>query len=205
MRVRTRRDGVTGDTSTRQLFILAVAVVVAVLLVPLSVQAGGFQRVQLVNGVGDPVKAPNGVLDVGDGHGALTVNGIVHPVPQGVPVHLQRKVYGTDKVQVATFPSSARLLISSMTVTGIVKTQSGGPPGFVSVFAAPDADCATTAFAHDFEQFNLSADPTQEFTYPVTTVVAPVGFAPNGPWCIGVNTNLSMSYAFVTIDGSRET
>jgi hypothetical protein len=202
MRIRSRLDSNPGDPGGRQVVALGLAVVLAVLLVPLSVQAGGVQRVQLVNGAGDLVKAPGGVLDIGDGHGALTVNGIVHPVPQGVPFHLQRKIYGSHQVQVATFPTNARLFISSITATGIVSA--GGPPGFVDIFAAADADCANALIVRDFEQFNLSSEPTAEFTFPITTVIAPVGFVPSGPWCIGITSSASMSYTWVTIDGSKE-
>jgi len=79
MRARTERV-VRWGHSTALLVGVVLAVIGVLLVVPVSVGAKGTQRVILVGPGGQALKIVGGRLGVGDGTGALTVNGTVHSV-----------------------------------------------------------------------------------------------------------------------------
>jgi hypothetical protein len=135
---------------------------------------------------------------------------------QGAPVtpmHVQGSFIGssagTNYNLLTALPAAATVAISSITATctGCIFGQSAYDYNWVTIFSSNASDCTTGAAGGTIAQFVVtSAEPTTEFTYP-TARLAPIGFTPTGPWCIGVNvvhpSPASGLALFLSMDGSR--
>jgi hypothetical protein len=189
--------------STGQTLALGIVLVLALVVVPVAGIAATFQRVLLVGPSGTALKTANGSLDIGDGKGALTVNGTVNTVVQqtGTPLHLQFEAVALQMSLLSSLPATARLHISSFAVTSDAAIGAGSDtPDFI-LFAAPVADCSSTSNYHFVAYINVNknTERSAEFTYP-TPVLAPHGFTPSGSWCLGLRDTGS---GFVSVDGFR--
>jgi hypothetical protein len=170
------------------------------------VGAATTQRVVLVGPGGQPLKIAGGRLDIGDGKGALTVNGTVHSVvtAPGAPFRFQQDLIANTSTPVlSSIAIGAHVEITSVTLTGTF-TPGGPQVGGVSVFDGQGSSC-TPGLGNSSEIITTlqvtAGDPTVEFTFPSTAPDAPIGLTPKSPWCIGVGSN--NFHAFVSIYGTR--
>jgi hypothetical protein len=158
--------------------------------------AAGPKKVELVAPNGTPLNVVNGDL------------GSAVQYAPGMPVHLQGTFTGGmgADLNLLTVPEAAVVSISSITVTCLncVAYQNGTPADTQAGFFSGNVpDCSTTPPVTGTVAVieTDDSDPTVELTFP-TPRIAPVGFAPSGPWCLGVYVPNGSSY-FISIDGSQ--
>jgi hypothetical protein len=178
-----------GGLSTGQIIALGLVLALAVLAVPFSAAATGVQKVVLANSNGTPLNVVHGTLGVGDGKGAMTVNGNVNILPPGPPLHYED--YGLQPFfhnVVKAIPPGVKASITS--VAAVCSDPAGGDCDLF-LFDAGGSDCSTQA-AWDNGNVILvmvvsPSNPSIEFTFP-TPRPAP-DFTPNGPWCLGARVD----------------